>query len=108
MSSDLPIRKGVTLLHAQPGLVDAVGGEAVVSVGAGAEVCFGVGPARPCRGWGSEPWGRRHTLDSTVLNDAGATQGHDHQLKTRANGNQATTTVRDARGGAINTVRLRD
>jgi hypothetical protein len=30
---------------------------------------------RPCRGWGSERSERRHALDSTVLNDAGATQG---------------------------------
>jgi hypothetical protein len=29
-------------------------------------------------GWGSERWGRRRALDSTVLNDAVATQGHDH------------------------------
>jgi hypothetical protein len=29
-----------------------------------------VGPARPCRGWGSERWERRRALDSTVLNDA--------------------------------------
>ena len=30
--------------------------------------------------WGGERWGRRRALDSSVLNDAVATQGHDHQL----------------------------
>ena len=69
--------------HAQrdgAGLIDAV--DAVVGVGAGAGVCFGSG--RVDRGGGGSvgQWavGWRCALDSMVLNDAVATQGHDHQL----------------------------
>jgi hypothetical protein len=31
--------------------------------------------------WGSERWGRRRALDSMVLNDAVATQGHGHPAR---------------------------
>ena len=53
------------------------------TVGAGAGVCFGSGLVD--RGgvarWGGERWGRRRALDSTALNDAVATQGHDHPAR---------------------------
>jgi Bacterial regulatory proteins, tetR family len=57
------------------------GADAVVDVGAGAGVCFGSGLVDRCRGWGSARSGRRRALDSTVLNDAVATQGHDHPAR---------------------------
>ena len=43
--------------------------------------CRGFGPDRPWQGWRSERWGRRRTPLSTVLNDASATQGHDHPAR---------------------------
>ena len=65
------------LLVGQAGLVDAVGADPVVGVCAGLRVGFGSGAVGDGGLWGMDGGAR----DSTVLNDAVATQGPDHPAR---------------------------
>jgi hypothetical protein len=76
MWSDLRHRKGVTFLHAQQGLVDAVGGDTVVSVDVGAGVCFGSGPLD-------------HAEDGAASGGGGGAQRRGRHPRTRSPSSQS-------------------